>query len=66
MPEYRMPEDQVYDRNGNPYWTCSCYIRSHSIEETAYETSKKLAKKYSAYKCICNICGLQDEYAEED
>ena len=56
----------VYDRNGNPYWTCSCYIRSHSIEETAYETSKKLAKKYSAYKCICNICGLQDEYAEED
>ena len=66
MPEYRMPDDQVYDRNGNPYWTCSCYIRSHSIEETAYETSKKLAKKYSAYKCICNICGLQDEYAEED
>lgn len=66
MPEYGMPEDQVYDRNGNPRWACSCYIRSCSVKETAYATSKKVAKKYAAYLCICNICGLEDEYANDE
>lgn len=66
MPEYHIPEDQVYDRNGNPFWKVRCFIRSHSIEETAFESSKKIAKKYAAYKCVCNICGLVDEYAEGD
>ena len=66
MPEYNMPEDQVYDNDGNPRWKCTCYIRSHAFEETAYATSKKVAKKYSAYLCICYICGLEDQYAEED
>ncbi len=66
MPEYSISENQVYDDNGDPKWVCSCYIRSHSFEETAYATSKKVAKKYSAYLCICNICGLKDEYEEED
>ena len=65
MPEYNMPEDQVYDNNGNPRWECTCYIRSHAFEETAYASSKKVAKKYSAYLCICNICDLEDQYAKE-
>lgn len=66
MPEYDIPEDQEYDRDGNSRWTCSCYIRSCSVKETAYATSKKVAKKYAAYLCICNICGLEDEYANEE
>ena len=66
MPEYDMPEDQVYDNDGNPRWKCSCYIRSYSLEETAYATSKKVAKKYAAYLCLCNILGLEDEYADEE
>ena len=66
MPEYNMPKDQVYDNDGNPRWECTCYIRSRAFEETVYATSKKIAKKYSAYKCICYICGLEDEYEEGD
>lgn len=66
MPEYYMPEDQVYDNDGNPRWQCTCYIRSYSLEETTYATSKKVAKKYAAYLCICNICDLKDQYANED
>lgn len=66
MPEYYQPEDQVYDNNGNSNWLCKCTIRSHAIEETAYATSKKVAKKYSAYLCICNICGLEDEYEDDE
>lgn len=66
MPEYHQPEDQVYDYNGNPRWSCTCTISSHAIDETAYATSKKIAKKYAAYLCICNICGLEDQYEEEE
>lgn len=65
MPEYYQQEDQVYDSNGNPRWSCTCTIGSHALEETAYATSKKAAKKYAAYLCICNICGLEDQYEEE-
>lgn len=65
MPEYHPSQEQVYDRDGNPYWGCTCYIRSYELEETAYATSKKTAKKYAAYKCICNICGLRDEYEDK-
>jgi len=66
MPEYYLPEDQVDDPNDNLRWMCQCTIRSHAIEETAYATSKKTAKKYAAYLCICNICGLEDQYANEE
>ena len=62
MPEYDMSEDQVYDREGNPLWKCTCFLRSPYMTETSYKSSKKLAKKMAAYKCICNICGLEEEY----
>ncbi|MDD3124086.1 MAG: ribonuclease III domain-containing protein [Candidatus Izemoplasmatales bacterium] len=65
MPEYYLPEDQVYDYNGNPRWMCTCTIRSHALEEIVYATSKKTAKKYAAYLCICNICGLKDQFQDE-
>jgi ribonuclease-3 len=64
MPEYLVPEDQYYDNNGNPRWECTCSIRSHAIAETAYATSKKVAKKYASYLCICNICGLEDQFED--
>ena len=61
MPEYDIPEDQVYDIDGNPRWECTCIIRSHAIVETTYATSKKEAKKYAAYLCLCDIFGLEYE-----
>jgi ribonuclease-3 len=61
-----LPEDQVYDYSDNPRWQCEFTIRGHSVEETAYATSKKTAKKYAAYLCICNICGLKDQYEDRD
>ena len=61
MPEYDMPEDQVYDREGNPLWKCTSFLRSPYMTETSYKSSKKLAIKMAAYKCICNICGLEEE-----
>ncbi len=66
MPDYDLPDEQVYDNEGNPRWECTCSIRSHAIAETAYATSKKVAKKYAAYLCICNICGLEDQYENDE
>lgn len=66
MPEYHLPEDQVYDNNGDSRWICKCTVRSHAIEENDPATSKKSAKKYAAYLCICNICGLKDQYEDEE
>ena len=66
MPEYYQTDYQVHDGEGNSYWECCCYVNSHSVAETAYGTSKKIAKKYSAYMCICKICNLRDEYSNED
>ena len=63
MPEYDIPKDQVYDIDGNPRWECTCIIRSHAIVETTYATSKKEAKKYAAYLCLCDIFGLVDQYS---
>jgi len=66
MPEYDLPDEQVFDNDGNPRWMCTCSIRSHALAETAYSTSKKTAKKYAAYLVICNICGLKDQYEEDE
>lgn len=62
MPEYIEEDGQVYDRNGNPQWQVSCFIRSNSVVEKANAISKKMAKKYAAYLCICTICGLKNKY----
>ena len=65
MPDYHVPEEQGYDHGGHPRWVATCTIRSHAIKETAYATSKKTAKKYAAYLCICNIFGLKDQYKNQ-
>lgn len=66
MPEYYIPDEQEYDYDGNPRWLAKCSIKSHAIEEIAYANSKKTAKKYVAYLCICTICGLVDKYEESE
>lgn len=62
MPEYEQNDEEFYDNNGNPRWKCECYVRSANIFQTAYASSKKIAKKYAAYLCICKICGLVNKY----
>lgn len=62
MPEYDQGDEQIYDLNGNLRWKCDCYIESNRIIETAYSTSKKVAKKYATYLCICRICGIANRY----
>lgn len=41
MPEYDFPDVQVNDNNGKMSWKCTCSIRSNSVVESAYATSKK-------------------------
>jgi ribonuclease-3 len=66
MPEYDFPDEEEYDNENNPIWKCTCCIKSHSIVETAYATSKRVAKKYAAYIVLCNICGLKNQYDEDE
>lgn len=63
MPEYFIPEEQTYDKDGNSYWSCNCIVKSYSLSKTAYASSKKEAKKYVAYLCIIYIFGMPDEYS---
>lgn len=65
FPEYDLPDEQVY-RDGKVWWECTCYVRSWFIEQTAYATSKKLAKKYAAYLVLCDHYGLRDEFEKEE
>jgi ribonuclease-3 len=65
IPEYDIPDNQVYNHEGNLRWIATCSVNSHSLKKTVNATSKKTAKKYAAYLCICDICGLEDQYANE-
>lgn len=62
MPEYIENNIPVYDKDGNPKWQYACHIRSEGIVYNASADSKKLAKKYAAYLCICKICDLKNQY----
>ena len=43
-------------------WECTCVVESKNVEHTTHATNKKLAKKYAAYLCICDIMGYKDRY----
>ena len=60
-PEYYISNEQVY-MDGRWYWECSCYVSSWYIKEIAYCNSKKEAKKYAAYKVLCNHYDLENEF----
>ena len=63
MPEYNFDDKpRYYDEDGNPKWICDCIVDSENFIQTAYASSKKIAKKYAAYLAICKICGLEDRY----
>ncbi len=65
IPEYNLPDEQVW--NGEKlWWSCTCTIRSWGVSKTAYATSKKIAKKYSAYLVLCEHFGLPNEFELED
>lgn len=62
MPEYHFADEPEYDSDGNAWWKCTCKVKSCAVEEIAWATSKKEAKKYAAYLCICDIMGYKDRY----
>lgn len=62
IPEYFQAEEQVLLNNGELMWECTCYIRSWSVKQTAYATSKKEAKRNAAYLVLCAYFGLPDEF----
>ncbi len=61
-PIYVFGENPVIDSDGNSVWACSCFIRSHHILVSAYATSKKIAKKYSAYSALCQLFKVKNQY----
>lgn len=65
MPEYYQYEAK---NNNNPRlkWACECKVRSWGKTWIANATSKKLAKKYSAYLALCDKFELENEYQEND
>ncbi|MBO5454231.1 MAG: hypothetical protein J6A69_09750 [Clostridia bacterium] len=70
MPKYefRGPEYNGYDSDGNPKWVCSCTIINDKIGliKTVYATSKKEAKKAAAYLVLCEHLGMQNKYGPND
>ena len=60
-PNYSFEED--HDENGNPLWTCVCEIDGfdNSYENTC--SSKKEAKRASAYEMLLDVLG---DYTDEE
>ena len=65
LPEYYTPDEQV-EQNGRLWWACTCSVRSWDIRETGLATSKKDAKKYAAYRVLCERYDLPDEFDDSD
>lgn len=61
IPEYYLPDEQI-EHDGKLWWSCTCTIRSWAIQKTGLATSKKEAKRYSAYLVLCDFYGFPDEY----
>lgn len=66
VPEYFISDEQKFGNDGKLWWTCTCTIRSWNIKQTAYATSKKLAKKYSAYLVLCEYYGIPNEFENDE
>lgn len=62
IPEYDISDNQVEMKDGRFMWKCICIIRSWNIQEIAYATSKKEAKRYAAYLVLCKHFNLPDEF----
>lgn len=44
--------EQEYNHNGNPIWKCTCHIEEITTSFSAESSSKKYAKKQSAYQML--------------
>ena len=67
MPRYYFDDEpRYYDEDGKPEWTCQCIVDSENYNQTAYASSKKIAKKYAAYLAICKICDLKNKYEKDE
>lgn len=50
IPEYEFYQE--YDKNGNPIWSCECYIDEAKYYYSAKSNSKKNAKKQAAFDML--------------
>ncbi|MDE5893849.1 MAG: hypothetical protein K2H45_13090 [Acetatifactor sp.] len=55
IPTYKFRQE--YDENGNPVWKCECYIEEETRSFVAKSSSKKEAKKSSAFKMLKYVLG---------
>lgn len=53
IPVYKF--SQEYDKDGNPIWECECSIREEKRRFISKSTTKKEAKKSSAFKMLKNL-----------
>lgn len=61
FPHYTFTED--HDDNGNPLWTCICEIEGYDDSYENSCSSKKEAKRASAYEMLLD---LLDDYIDEE
>ena len=52
---------ETYDDNGNPIWNCECHIAEEDYYFDGTSSSKKEAKKDSAFRMLLYVLGMEDE-----
>lgn len=62
--DYGGPETLGYDIDGKPIWCCTCTVISErtGIIRQVWASSKKMAKKASAYLVLCELFEVQNQY----
>ena len=53
--------DETYDHNGNPIWKCECHIVEEDCCFDGTSSSKKEAKKDSAFRMLFYVLGMEGE-----
>ena len=64
IPIYEFKE--IYDNNGNPIWNCECRIAEEDYYFDGTSSSKKEAKKDSAFRMLFYYESGEYEYIEKD
>ena len=59
IPTYEFKE--TYDNNGNPIWNCECHIAEEDYYFDGTSSSKKEAKKDSAFRMLFYVLGMEGE-----
>ena len=59
IPTYEFKE--TYDDNGNPIWNCKCHIAEEDCYFDGTSSSKKEAKKDSAFRMLLYVLGMENE-----